>query len=318
MKTNLISLSLLLIIFASASFAQTALTPPVKEKDQNIIIHKKGDNKEKTTIVIEGEKVTINGKPASDYKDGDITIVNGNRFNHNSISPVPPIAPFPPQGGTKMLLQNLYSFKNEAFLGVLSSSDENGATISSVSKNSPAEKAGLKEGDVITKVGNDKIDDANDLMETIGKYKPQDKVSITYLRDKKEYTQTVTLDKNKKDSFVWNNDQNVFRNDMMNNFPFNLDDSKPHLGLRVQDVENGSGVKVLEINDDNSPAAKAGLKEDDIITQINGKNVQSVKDIKDAMTDVKRGDDIKVNYQRGGASQTATVHFPKPLQTSDL
>ena len=215
-------------------------------------------------------------------------------------------------------MQNFKGFSNEAFLGVMSASDENGATVSSVSKNSPAEKAGLHQGDVITKVGDDKINDADDLMEAIGKYKPSDKVSITYQRDKKESTITVTLDKNKTQSFVWNNDNNVLRNDLLNSFSFAQDDNKPHLGLRVQDVETGSGVKVLDLNDDDAPAAKAGLKQDDIITQINGKNVQSVKDIKDAMTDIKPGDDVKINYLRGGASQTATVHFPKPLQTSDL
>ena len=47
--------------------------PGKKQKD--IIIRKKGDSKEKTTIVIDGDKVTINGKPAEDYKDDDVEIM---------------------------------------------------------------------------------------------------------------------------------------------------------------------------------------------------------------------------------------------------
>src|SRR5579875_1950965 len=98
MKTKLVSLSALLLLLATASFAQTAPPPPpAPAKDQNIIIHKNGDSKEKTTIVIDGDKVTINGKPAEDYKGSDITIMNGNRYNHNWVRPVAPIAPFPPQ-----------------------------------------------------------------------------------------------------------------------------------------------------------------------------------------------------------------------------
>ena len=106
----------------------------------------------------------------------------------------------------------------------------------------------------------------------------------------------------------------------LKNFSLNWDDHQPRLGLRVQDLENSTGVKVIDVNDDNdSPAAKAGLKEDDIITQVNGKPVQSVKDVKDQLADIKPGDDIKVTYQRGNsAAQTATLHIPKPLQTSDL
>ncbi|MDQ2753050.1 MAG: PDZ domain-containing protein [Bacteroidota bacterium] len=318
MKTTFVSLSVLFVMLAPTSFAQTSPEPVPKSKDQNIIIHKKGDSKEKTTIVIDGDKVTINGKPAEDYKGGDITIMNGNRFNHNAPMPPMPIAPLPPQGGTKMFMQQFNGFGNEAVLGVMSQSTENGATISSITKNSSAEKGGLKEGDVITKVGDDNIDDANDLVEAIGKHKPADKVSITYQRDKKQNTTTVILGKNKNQAFVWNNDENVLRNNMMNDFSFNEKNSKPELGLRVQDVENGSGVKVLNVNNDDSPAATAGLKEDDVITQINGKTVQSVKDLKDALANVKQGDDVTINYQRGSGSQTAKVHFPKPLQTSDL
>src|SRR5579875_3386938 len=100
MKTKFVSLSALLILLVTASFAQTAPPPPPPPaKDQNIIIHKNGDSKEKTTIVIDGDKVTINGKPAEDYKGSDITIMNGNRFNHNSITPAIPIVPLAPQGG---------------------------------------------------------------------------------------------------------------------------------------------------------------------------------------------------------------------------
>lgn len=311
MKIKLVSLSALLLLLATASFAQT--TPPSSPKDENIIIHKNGNSKEKTTIVIDGDKVTINGKPAEEYQGSNITIMNGNRFNHNSPMPPLPVAPLPPQGGPKMFMRNFNGFGNDAVLGVLSESTDNGATISSITKNSAAEKAGLKKGDVITKVGDNKIDDANDLVEAIGKHKPTDKVNITYKRDGKENTVTAILDKNKNGSFVWNNDNNMFRN-----FAFDWNNDKAHLGLRVQDVENGSGVKVLNVNDDDSPAAKAGLKEDDVITQINGKTVKSVSDLRDALADVKAGDNVTINYQRGDALQTATVHFPKLLQTSDL
>src|SRR6478735_12844862 len=47
-----------------------------EKKDGDVIIRKKGDSKEKMTIVIDGDKVTINGKPAEDYKNDDIEILH--------------------------------------------------------------------------------------------------------------------------------------------------------------------------------------------------------------------------------------------------
>jgi len=58
---------------------------------------------------------------------------------------------------------------------------------------SPAEKAGLKEYDIITKINNEAVGVAGGLSSILGEYRPGDKVSVTYLRDGKEATTTVTL-----------------------------------------------------------------------------------------------------------------------------
>lgn len=61
-------------------------------------------------------------------------------------------------------------------------------------KNGPADKAGIKTGDVITKVGNIEVGRAGSISTLIGEYKVGDKVELTYVRDDKEYTTTVTLE----------------------------------------------------------------------------------------------------------------------------
>lgn len=62
--------------------------------------------------------------------------------------------------------------------------------------NSPAAKAGLKEGDIITEIDGNKIDQTNTIGSTIGKKKPGDKIKITYLRDGKQQTTTAQLAEN--------------------------------------------------------------------------------------------------------------------------
>ncbi|HEY1871715.1 MAG TPA: PDZ domain-containing protein, partial [Chitinophagaceae bacterium] len=93
---------------------------------------------------------------------------------------------------------------------------------------------------------------------------------------------------------------------------------KPRLGISAQDTEDDKGVKIVNIDDDDSPAAKAGLKEDDIITQVNGKAITSTEDLKESLKDVKKGDTVKITYKRNNQIQTANVKIPKDLKTIDL
>jgi len=80
------------------------------------------------------------------------------------------------------------------FLGIqFSGGMEGEAKISGFADNSPAEKAGLKEGDVIVKIQDKPIKEVNDLMEAMQKTKPGDKLSVTVKRDDKEKIVTVTL-----------------------------------------------------------------------------------------------------------------------------
>jgi S1-C subfamily serine protease len=62
-----------------------------------------------------------------------------------------------------------------------------------VSSGSPADKAGLKSGDIITKVNDETVGTQGALSSILGEYKPGDKITVTYLRDGKEQTTTVTL-----------------------------------------------------------------------------------------------------------------------------
>ncbi|GIH48842.1 S1C family serine protease [Microbispora rosea] len=83
-----------------------------------------------------------------------------------------------------------------AFLGV-SVADAvggaSGAVVSSITAGSPAEKAGLKEGDLITKINDKVVDSAEALVGTIRSSRAGDKVTITFTRDGKENTITTAL-----------------------------------------------------------------------------------------------------------------------------
>jgi len=73
--------------------------------------------------------------------------------------------------------------------------NQTGAVVIQVQENSPADKAGLKMGDVITKIEDYDVESVARLKYYLYKYSPNEKVKVTYIRDGKTKTDTITLGK---------------------------------------------------------------------------------------------------------------------------
>ncbi|MEQ1678022.1 MAG: PDZ domain-containing protein, partial [Chitinophagaceae bacterium] len=168
-----------------------------KKEVQQVIITRKGDKAEKIVVEINGDKVTVNGKPLEEYKDknGDISVRLNNLKDIESLS-------FSRSGKGGDWNYNMNdNFKmfsedaNRAMLGVTTERTEEGARIQDITNESAAEKIGLKENDIITKIDDKKIEGPEDLTAAIKAHKPGDKVTVTYLRDKKEQKATAELTK---------------------------------------------------------------------------------------------------------------------------
>ena len=303
----------------------------VKEKRDVITIIRKGDKDEKVTVEINGDKVTVNGKPIDEYKEGDIVV------RHNNIKT--PMAMN--RNGVWNLNDNdgmtfFNGDENKAMLGVTTEKTEGGVEVQDVTKESAAEKIGLKEKDVITKIDDQKVEDPDDLSKAIGKHKPGDKVKVTYLRDKKEQTATAELTKwqgfsvfgSNNPGFNYNYDfkmpemnfpkvQTMPRGSLGQLYNYNAFGGRPRLGLSVQDTDDGKGVKVLDVDDDGN-ANKAGIKKDDVITEIDGKAVNSADEVAKIVRESKDKTSWMFKLQRNGKTQNIEVKVPRKLKTADL
>ncbi len=80
-----------------------------------------------------------------------------------------------------------------AYLGVGIASASNGVRLTEVRPGTPAARAGLQAGDVITSVGGERVRSASELSSAIDAKKPGDRVTLTYLRSGQSHTVTVTL-----------------------------------------------------------------------------------------------------------------------------
>ncbi len=234
-------------------------------------------------------KVLVNGKPVTDFKSDDLTVSRPRRvgssrvytFSDNdgfttletlphggglTIAPASPFRSYSYNGDMDDLM-GAGEWEEESskhgFLGVTTvrTKDDatDGAKISTVNDGSAAEKAGLKEDDVITKVDDKVIEGPESLSNAIRKYKPEDKVTVTFKRDGKEQKVTATLGKSKTTkSFGYGlnyGGQNGYNFDIAPQV-FGTMNGQPRLGIRAQDTEDGKGVKVLDVDDESARPKK--------------------------------------------------------------
>ena len=310
----------------------------MKEKGEpsEIIIRQKGDKDSKIILEIKNGEYFINGKPLEKYNDENI-IVEKRETDIEDEGPglyVPSPFRVNPWSEDRVerydlnrdemagkIQKSIQIRMNSAFLGVSSrKSEKNGATVLEVTPGSPAEKAGLRKGDVITKINDAKVESPESLFGVIHNYKAGDKIKIVFTREGKEQSVMATLDKSeyKQKDYRYNYDFKMppippmpgMNGDIWGNRP-------PKLGIKAQDAEDGKGVNVLEV-EDSSAAFKAGLKKGDIILQFDGTDVNSTNELVDQFEEARRKGIIPVKIQRGTATQVIEIKIPRKLKTTEL
>ncbi len=306
-------------LLGNYTFAQNENSP--LKKNEEIIIRKNDDNPSKTIIEIDSNNITINGKPLSEY-NGDVTIMKRNFMGGNGQSFFSPGQSFMFSGNSG----------GNAFLGVLSAKTEKGVVINKILDSSSAKSAGLEKGDIITKVDGTEIITPEDLRNAIQSYKPGDKVTINYLDNGKAESVKVDLGKTPENVQSFNSEdlRNMFNSfgngnnyqfkmPQINprNFNFNFKNNHPHLGLQIENTEDSSGVKIQKVIP-GLPAAKAGLEEGDIITEMNGDKVNDVNNVMSKINSPENKNDYKIKVQRNKKELNFEVRIPVPLRSTNI
>lgn len=176
-----------------------------------------------------------------------------------------------------------------------------GVYIAKVDEDGNGAAAGLKEGDVITKVDGKKVTKMAELQESLNGKRPGDKMSITYLRNKKETTKTITL-KNAQGntSVIKSADLDV----LGGTFRPVTESQKNQLSIKY-------GVEVMKVN---SGALKdAGVSRGFIIQRINDSNITSLDDLQKAVKSASTSKD-PVLYIQGVWPTGKKAYFAVPLQ----
>jgi serine protease Do len=155
-----------------------------------------------------------------------------------------------------------------------------GALVDETQANSPAAKADIQSGDVITAVDGKPIKDSRELARHIAAVSPGSSVKVDLIRKGEAKTLTVTLG-------TLPNNQQASISEEKPTQPRNI----PHLGLTVAPAGQvaGSGDKGVVVTsiDPNGTAAEHGLETGDVILDVSGKLVGSAGDVRTALADAK-------------------------------
>jgi len=170
-----------------------------------------------------------------------------------------------------------------------------GALVSQVVENSPAERAGLKRDDIIISFNGGAIKDASDIRNAVGLVEPGERYTITYLRDGRKIKRRIeveAVDENEEqsDSLAINNspESKTFSGATLTNIPTDLN---------LRGGSEGVYVSAVEIS---SKAQRAGLVKGDVIRSVNRKDVQDLA----SFNKLTKGEDgpFALSVERNGST----------------
>jgi len=166
-----------------------------------------------------------------------------------------------------------------------------GALVAGVEKESPADKGGLKPGDVILKFGENDIKVSSDLPKFVSSTKPGSKIFMNILRQGKEKQLEITIGEMPSEEMV------VAKK--------NEQSQKNRIGLTVKDltpqqkkqIKENAGVLVLDVAD---ASLNAGIRKGDVILGLNNNPVSSVQSFNQDLKKIKKGKTIALLIYRNG------------------
>jgi serine protease Do len=185
--------------------------------------------------------------------------------------------------------------------------DTKGALVASIVKDSPAEKGGIKVGDILLEFDGKKIDKMTQLPQMVSRTEPEKKVQVKLLRKGKEVNIKVVIEESANDGQGNNQEENKSTSDYItgltvSNLPKESKENNPTKGVIVTNV------------DSNSNATLRGIKNGDTIIQLDGTDIENTNDFqKQVDSAVKKNgkDSIMLLIYRNGNQFFTSIKLKK-------
>lgn len=172
-----------------------------------------------------------------------------------------------------------------------------GVLIGDVVDDSPAKKAGLKSGDIVVEFNGKPMDGASQLRMAVAATGPGTSSELTIVRDGKRQTVKITTDE--------------LTDETAKAGPSGAEESSADFGLTVQTLtaeladqlgyeQNQQGVVITDV-DATSIAARAGLRQRDLVMEVDGKPIRNIRDFREAMSKADPAKGVRLQVMRDGS-----------------
>jgi serine protease Do len=186
-------------------------------------------------------------------------------------------------------------------------SHSSGAVVTQVEGNSPAGKAGVKVGDVITGIDGKSVGGAGELQAEVGLKKPGTTLRLDVTRDGKSMTLPVTLEAMGGSG---QGKESAKAGEGKPRWGLSMEDLTPEMRQQMQVPANVKGAVIDQVQP-GSPADNAGLQPGEVIVSVNRKPVTSASEVKEALASVPKGQDALVLVWSNGGSTFRVLHAPE-------
>jgi serine protease Do len=182
--------------------------------------------------------------------------------------------------------------------------ERKGVIISDMVTGGPAEKAGLKRGDVVTQFNGKDVDNAHVLSRLVASTPPNTQVSIRVVRDGKSRDIKTTIETMQDEKEA----ETATRKE--SSWGISVQNITPELAKRFGWDENERGVVISEIQP-GSPSAEANLRTGDLIKEVNRQRVQNMRDYNQAVQKLRKGESLLLLVKRGQNTFYVAIKPPK-------
>lgn len=215
-----------------------------------------------------------------------------------------------------------------------------GVLIDDVRPGTPADKAGLKRGDIVVQFDGETVRSARQFSRLVQETPPGRTVKASIVRDGRRSDMEITPDDRRGDVMISGDFGDYMRDlgghlgrdlerlgDHLPPFNFNFDFDMPsvtgrRLGVAVDELTGQlaeyfgakDGLLVTSVTE-GSAASKAGLKAGDVITSANGDRVRSREDLLRALRDAREGDEVTIGIVRDKKESTVRAKVEPPRRT---
>ena len=173
--------------------------------------------------------------------------------------------------------------------------DVKGVVVSDVVKGSPAGKAGLKQGDVIIGFDAKEIENAHKLSQVVAATAPDTQVKLDIRRNGNAKTVTLTI------GTMPSEEQTLVAPKQETSWGMAVQELTPQLAQQLGLDPATTGVVISDIKE-GSPAAEAGLRPGDLISEINRTAIKNLNDYQQALKQVKNGENLLLLVKRGSGA----------------